>query len=114
MLSREKRLTKSRDFEAVYRKGRRISSASFNLSYRRNRLVASRVGIVVGKKFSGKAILRNKAKRVYREAARSIYPQILPGYDLVIFLKKNGSQKITLEGAIRELEDTFKKEGIIK
>lgn len=114
MLSREKRLTSSRDFDAVYRKGQRAHSRSFNLSYKRNRIGISRIGIVVGKKFSKKAVSRNKAKRVLREAAKSIYPLMLPGFDIVIFLKTNNTEKVVLPEITKEIKRAFERAGILK
>lgn len=47
----------------------------------------SRIGIVVGKRL-GKAVLRNRAKRVFRELARVVRPRLVPGRDLLIFPRR--------------------------
>ena len=114
MLSREKRLTHSRDFDLVYRKGRRVASASFNLSFSKNRLHVTRVGVVVGKRFSKKAVLRNYAKRILREATRDVYPEMKSGFDIVIFAHKKDNQKPTLAEIKKELKAAIQKGGIIK
>lgn len=88
MLSREKRLVKKRDYDRVYQKGKRVHSEKFNISFLPNRSNLTRVGIVVGKKFSKKAVERNRAKRLCREAVRELGSKIQPGYDVVIFVKK--------------------------
>jgi ribonuclease P protein component len=45
------------------------------------------VGIVVGRRV-GKAATRNRVKRRIREAARSIYPHLQPGYDLIVIARQ--------------------------
>jgi len=48
----------------------------------------SRVGIVVGKRFGG-AVSRNRAKRLFRELTRQLHGQLLTGYSLVVFPKRD-------------------------
>ena len=114
MLSREKRLVKNRDFERVYQKGKRVSSDSFNLTFLPNRTAMARVGIVVGKKFSKKAVERNKAKRIFREALKGAYNDLRPGTDMVIFVKNINNQVPKLEVVKAELKKAFGKAGITK
>lgn len=113
MLSKEKRLTKTRDFERIYQKGKRLSSESFNLNYGKNRTEVTRVGIVVGKKFSKKATERNRVKRVFREAINELYKDLKTGMDIVVFVKTNKSE-IKLEKIKKELFESFKKVGFLK
>ncbi len=113
MLSREKRLVKNRDFERVYQRGKRVGAEAFNLNFAANRLDLSRVGVVVGKKFSKKAVERNKAKRIFREAVKDIYGNIVPGYDVVLFVKKTNTP-MKLETAKAELKKALVKGGLSK
>lgn len=80
-------LRASRDIETVKRHGRRISTALFNLLAYKMNDAPSRVGIVVGKRF-GNAVRRNRAKRVFRELVRHLYPEMIPGQALLIFPKR--------------------------
>lgn len=114
MLSREKRLVKNRDFERVYQKGKRVGAETFNLNFVPNRTSISRIGVVVGKKFSKKAVERNKAKRIFREAVRDIYGNIIPGLDIVIFVKGANNTTVKLEIVKVELKKAIEKGGILK
>lgn len=109
MLPREKRLSKGQDFDRVYQRGKRAGSDSFNLITLPNRLQMSRVGIVVGKKFSKKATERNRAKRIYREAISGIYKEIKPGLDVIVFVKKT-DKKVSLEAVRAELKKALTRE----
>lgn len=114
MLSREKRLVKGRDFDRAYQKGKRVSSASFNISFVQNRSQITKIGVVVGKKFSKKATERNRAKRIFREAVRAIYNDICPGFDIVLFVKKTNTQEPKIEVIKTELKKTLEKAGVLK
>ncbi len=48
----------------------------------------SQIGIVVGRRF-GNAVRRNRSKRLFRELIRAIYPDLLPGYHLLVFPKRD-------------------------
>ena len=114
MLTRDKRLIKNRDFDRVYQKGKKCFAESFNLIFLPNRVSITRVGIVVGKKFSRKAVERNRTKRIFREAIRPVYSHIQPGYDIVIFVKKPHRDSLRVETMKRALLETMKKAGILK
>ena len=114
MLPREKRLIKGRDFDRAYQKGKRTKTQHFNINVLPNRQALTRVGVVVGKKISKKAIERNRAKRVFREAVRVIYDNIRPGLDIVIFVKKPNIQKLKPEALKTELKRVLEKAGAIK
>jgi ribonuclease P protein component len=79
-------LRNNRDIEAVKHRGRRISTALFNLVVYKMDDDPSRVGIIVGKRF-GNAVRRNRAKRVFRELIRQVHPDLIPGWGLLVFPK---------------------------
>ena len=83
MLPRAGRLRKKRDFERVYQQGRRVSMESFTMYvYARGDDAPTRLGFVVGRRF-GTHVARNRVKRRLRAAARALWTQLPPGYDLV-------------------------------
>lgn len=49
----------------------------------KNRLGYCRLGLTCGK-IVGKAVVRNRAKRLMRESFRALLPRIRGGYDIVI------------------------------
>lgn len=65
------RLKKQKDFELVFKKGKKIYSKSLTLIYLKTN--ALKVGYAVSKKH-GKSVQRNRIKRLLREAFRSFSP----------------------------------------
>jgi ribonuclease P protein component len=109
---RRRRLSRSADFERVYREGR--SHASRHLVvYAFPRAQADggpRLGVSVGRKLGG-AVERNRVKRLLREAFWAAEPTLSPGHDFVIVarpaageLASEGGER-ALEGALREVLD---------
>ena len=65
------RLKKTKDFDLVFKKGKKIYSESLTLVYiKRDQL---KVGFAVSKKHGG-SVKRNRIKRLLREAFRSFLP----------------------------------------
>jgi ribonuclease P protein component len=77
-------LKKSGDIERVKKTGRRLPTPLFNLVSCRSDLPHARVGVIVGKRLGG-AVVRNRAKRLFRELARQVRTQLTPGRDLLVF-----------------------------
>lgn len=77
-------LKKSGDIERVKKTGRRLPTPLFNLVSSRSDLPHARVGVIVGTRLGG-AVVRNRAKRRFRELARQVRRQLTPGRDLLIF-----------------------------
>jgi ribonuclease P protein component len=80
------------EFEAVYRGGRRRSSAQFVVFFRPNEAGRSRFGISV-KKALGGAVVRNRVKRRIREILRLNTPEIPAGWDIVIHPRASATRK---------------------
>ena len=81
-------LNRSRDIKYAKQHGHRFSTALFNVVVCRTDMNGSRVGIVVGRQFGG-AVSRNRVKRLFRELTRQLRGQLLPGYALVVFPKRD-------------------------
>lgn len=69
-------LRKGREFDKVYRQGKRFRGEGFSLIFVANELGYNRVGISIHRKLKG-AVKRNRIKRIIRESfrlQRSLYP----------------------------------------
>jgi ribonuclease P protein component len=84
-LQRRHRLSRSRDFEAVYRHGRSFASRYLVLYWfeREERDGDPRLGLAVPKSL-GSAVTRNRLKRQLREAWRAGLERVPPGRDYVL------------------------------
>lgn len=60
----------SRDFQRVYKSGRRYEGSLLTVFVLPNRCAFNRLGITASKKALGKAFERNRAKRLLRETFR--------------------------------------------
>jgi len=89
MLPAHARLAQSRGFRLVYSRGRSYVS-DLIVVYVLPRPAGSRVrfGFSVGKKV-GRAVQRNRAKRLMREAARALLPRISAVCDIVIVARRD-------------------------
>jgi ribonuclease P protein component len=113
MLPYPNRLIKRKDIEAVHKYGTFYSFGSVIAKIKKNDLSVSRVAVVVGIKYSKKAVERNQAKRMIREAAREILASLERGEDIVLIAKKNtreGAKKTTWQTDVQEI---FKKAGLV-
>ncbi len=81
-LSREEKLRNSEDFKRAYLQGKRIRLPGLTIIIVRSPLPYCRIGISVTRKF-GKAIERNRVKRLIRELFRRNKQVFPPGHDLV-------------------------------
>lgn len=93
MLPKENRLKKKKDFNKVAAGDQQISGNFLILKFQSNDLSVARVGFVVSKKVSKKAVLRNKVKRRLREAVRAELARVRPGFDLVFFTRREIKEK---------------------
>ena len=88
-MQRRNRLSRSRDFDAVYRNGRSVSTR-FLVLYRFDREGEddgeARLGIAVPKKIGG-AVVRNRIKRRLREVWRELLPEVPRGADYVLLVR---------------------------
>ncbi|MDD2757140.1 MAG: ribonuclease P protein component [Candidatus Pacebacteria bacterium] len=70
MLPKENRLKKKKEFEAIFENGRTIKGRNIIVKYLGNGLGYAKVGFIVSKKVSKKAVERNKIKRQLREVVK--------------------------------------------
>lgn len=88
MLSKTHRLSKRKDFETVFKRGRAVSERALFLKFMKTAADKPlRAAFVISTKTEKSAVKRNRARRQAREAFRALMPQLPPGYDLVITIK---------------------------
>lgn len=92
-------IKKGVDFDRVKRSGQRLQTPHFNLVFVERPDARPRMGIIVGRRF-GKAVLRNRAKRVFRELARTTRIELVGGKEFLIFPKRKALQ--SRHGTVRE------------
>jgi ribonuclease P protein component len=88
-VQRSFRLTRSEDFKRVRRDGKSYAHplvVLIALNNEENDQPQVRVGVAAGKSV-GRAVDRNRAKRLLREAMRSLLPDIASRVDLILIAK---------------------------
>jgi ribonuclease P protein component len=88
-VQRRNRLSRSRDFDAVYRQGRSVSTRFLTLYWfaRDEQLGEPRLGFAVPKAV-GNAVVRNRIKRQLREITRERLPGLPSVNDYVLVVRK--------------------------
>ncbi|MCK9577927.1 ribonuclease P protein component [bacterium] len=112
MLPLKNRLKKKKDFENVFTEGKTAKSRYFFLKTLKTNSIDSRIGFIVSKKVSKKAVERNRVKRLFREAVRLDIARIKPGYDLV-FIVLNSVKEKELTEIKKEVEFILGKYGLL-
>ena len=85
-LGKGERLPKPRDFQELIKRGTRIDSDCFVVLYAPNGLGRSRLGVTVSKKV-GRAVIRNRVKRLVREYFRLHKALFSGSYDVNVIAK---------------------------
>ena len=86
-MQRRYRLSRSRDFDAVYRHGRSTSTRYLVLyAFARDEDGEPRLGLAVPKGV-GSAVVRNRIKRQLREAWRAVIADVPGGRDYVLIAR---------------------------
>jgi ribonuclease P protein component len=105
------RLIRSADFRKVYNEGKTVRSQAFQLFYLlQGEDKPARLGITVTKRF-GKAVRRNRIKRLIREAFRQAQLCLKHGYDIVINVRSY-ADCLSQKEVSSELESLFSKAGL--
>ena len=103
-------LKKNKEFNRLYSKGKSYVSKSLILYVLPNRSYEKRIGITTSKKI-GKAVDRNRARRVIKESYRKVLENIKPGYDLV-FVARKKTTLIKSTKVLSAMKEQLKEAGI--
>jgi ribonuclease P protein component len=122
MRHKRPRLTRSADFDRVYRRGRSAASRSFVVyafstgpddSQSAADVEHARLGVSVGRRVGG-AVERNAVKRMLREAFWSLEPSLPADHDFVVVARAGAGDIVSREGrdgVRRELADLLERLG---
>lgn len=94
-MQRKFRLTRSEDFKRVRRSGKSYAHPLVVLIVQTHDQPRIKVGVAAGKTV-GTAVHRNRAKRLLREAMRSLLPTLASNLDLIL-IARPGLVTATLE-----------------
>lgn len=111
-LKKSEHLRKNSDFRRVYAKGKSCADHFVVLFVLPNDLGRNRIGLSVSKKI-GKAVKRNRVKRLFREVYRLNKDKLIQGFDL-IFLARKDAIKLDFPGMERSILRLYKRARILK
>jgi len=103
---------KNKEFGLVCQTGKKIVGQRVVIYYLENKLGWTRLGISVSKRI-GKATVRNRVKRLMREAFRLNRYRYRPGYDMV-WVARSRAVGTSLEDLSQEVNKLLGKVGLYK
>lgn len=112
MLPKANRLSKKKDFEMVFKKGKGFKEDFLILRFVSSKTKRARFGIIVSQKISKKATIRNKIKRMIRTIIKPKMSKIKKEADIV-FLALPGLENKDFWEIEETINKLFKKAKLI-
>ena len=106
-------LKKNYEFKNVLNKGKFYCGKHITMYITKNNQNKNKIGIAISKKI-GKAVKRNRIKRLIRESYRMQKEKLLQGYNLVFVWNKNQIADCKYNQIKEDMENIFKRAGILK
>lgn len=115
MIARQYRLREDGDVRRTRARGKSWTQGPVVIRVLANTLEPkqNRYTVIAGKK-CGKAVQRNRMKRLIREALRGYHPYLRPGHDMAIICRGIAADVPTLESAQEILTAIFTKSALWK
>ena len=112
-MQKKYRLKNNEDFNRVYRQGNSVANRQFVLYWLyREDVQHIRLGVSTSKKL-GKAVVRNKVRRLVKEVIRLLLPSLEPHFDIVI-IARYASVGLGFEETKKSLIHLLKKAGLLQ
>jgi len=96
LLARPNRLQRKADFDRVFAAGAAVHHRLLSLRAAPSAVDRVRIGIICGKRVGG-AVVRNRARRRLRAAARSLMPGLPVGQDILLVIRPPGAEASVAE-----------------
>lgn len=112
MLAKKFRLHRKSDFDKLAKSSNKFYSNNFVLKFIKNEGNCNSFAVVVSKKISLKAVIRNKIRRRVYEIIRLNIDNFNKGFKIIIFVKK-GVLEMDYSDLEKELLYIFKKAKLI-
>ena len=100
------------DFRRLYNRGKTVTDPALGIYYSKNRAGICRIGITTSKKI-GNAVERNRSRRLLKEAFRSVCPNVIPGYDIVI-VARSKTKYVKSTRLAEIMHRIFSEQGMLK
>ena len=110
-MQRKFRLTRSEDFKRVRRSGKSYAHPLVVLIVQTHEQPSVKIGVAAGRTV-GTAVHRNRAKRLLREAMRSLLPNIASNLDMIL-IARPGLVTATLEETRKALITLLQRANIL-
>ncbi len=110
-----KSLRHSSEFRFLKQSGRRIQTYNFLIHFKEAPVAAtySKVGLTVSTKIDKRAVVRNRIKRLIKEALIKLMPSVKMPIDIVVIARKNLSDN-SLAEVVKELKKALSSHKLIE
>lgn len=105
-------LKRNNDFRRIYARGKSFAGGYTVVYASKNRLGFNRLGLTVSKSV-GKAVVRNRLKRLMRESMRLMRDSVLNGYDIIV-VSRNRAVGKSQQQIMKDIEYAMRKLGLME
>ena len=112
-LRKTEHILKSKDFRAVYRKGRSFKRSGFVISVIPNNLTYNRLGFSISSSIIRNAVIRNRVRRLFREFYRKNKRIFKRAFDMVVIVRKCPQERFSYKETASIFMSLAKEAGIL-
>ena len=113
-MSKLETIKKNYEFNNVLSRGNSYFGKQIEIIFKKNNLAKNKIGIAISTK-AGKAVQRNRVKRLIRESYRNIEKNLAKGYSIVFLWNKRVKiEEASFATIYQDMDTIFKKMKLIK